>query len=130
MTDRRMLAAIMAGGCIGALARTGLARLWPVTTGHWPWPTFLVNMAGSALLGYGVTRLQERLPLSAYRRPFLATGICGALTTFATLQLELLRMLQAGLAWAALAYAAASLAGGLAAVWLATAFARRVRSLR
>ena len=31
-----------------------------------------------------VTRLQERLALSRYRRPFLATGFCGALTTFST----------------------------------------------
>ena len=60
---------------------------------EWPWATFLVNIVGAFPLGYFATRLQERLPLSAYRRPFLGTGFCGALTTFSTMQLELLRML-------------------------------------
>ena len=41
----------------------------------WPWMTFAVNVAGAFLLGYFVTRLQERLPLSAYRRPLLGTGL-------------------------------------------------------
>jgi CrcB protein len=64
------------------------------------------------LLGYLATRLQERLPLSAYRRPLLGTGLCGALTTFSTMQLELLRMLDHRRAGLAFGYAAASVAAG------------------
>ena len=90
--DRRELAAIFAGGIVGALARTGLEQALPVRPGSWPWATFAVNVVGAAALGYFVTRLQERLPTSAYRRPFLGTGVCGALTTFSTMQLELYRM--------------------------------------
>jgi fluoride exporter len=97
---------------------------------RWPWVTFGVNVVGSFLLGYFATRLQERLPLSAYRRPLLSTGFCGALTTFSTLQLELLRMLDAGRYGLAAAYAATSLALGFAAVHLATAAVRRVRVVR
>ena len=41
----------------------------------WPWVTFAANIAGAFLLGYFATRLQERLPLSAYRRPLLGTGL-------------------------------------------------------
>jgi CrcB protein len=118
--DLRELAAIFFGGAAGALARAGLAEAFPSAHDHWPWVTFGVNVAGAALLGYLVTRLQERLPLSAYRRPLLGTGFCGALTTFSTLQLELLRM-PAGLA---IAYATASLAAGFAAVSAATHLAR------
>ena len=60
-------------------------------------------------LGYLVTRLQDRLPVSAYRRPLLGTGLCGAFTTFSTMQLEVLRMLGAGRTGLAVAYALASL---------------------
>src|SRR3954469_25528886 len=112
--DRRELAAVFAGGCPGPLARGGLAEAFATHAGHWPWVTFAVNVAGATLLGYFATRLQERLPPTRYRRPFLGTGLCGALTTFSTLQVELLRMLDHGHAGLALGYAAASLAAGFA----------------
>jgi CrcB protein len=119
--DRSELLAIFAGGCLGAVARAGLVEWLPQDPGSWPWATFAANVAGTALLGWAVTRLQERMPLTAYRRPFVGTGFCGALTTFSTLQVELLDM-GTGLA---LAYAAASLAAGFGIVWLATGLARR-----
>jgi CrcB protein len=125
--DVRELAAIFAGGAIGALARAALAESVSVRPGHWPWVTFAVNVTGAFLLGYFATRLQERLPLSAYKRPLLGTGFCGAFTTFSTVQVELLRMLDRGEVGLALGYAAASVVAGFAAVWLATALVRRVR---
>jgi fluoride exporter len=93
----------------------------------WPWATFAVNMLGAALLGYFVTRLQERLPPSLYGRAFLGTGICGALTTFSTVMVELVGMLEGDHVALALGYAAASLAGGLAVVFLTTKLVRRAR---
>jgi CrcB protein len=125
--DRREVAAIFAGGMLGALLRAALEQGAGAPAGTWPWVTFLVNLGGAFLLGYLVTRLQERLPLSAYRRPLLGTGFCGALTTFSTMQLELLQMVDAGRTGLALAYAGAAVAGGLVAVALGTALARRVR---
>jgi CrcB protein len=82
-------------------------------------------VAGAFMLGYFVTRLQERLPLSAYRRPFLGTGLCGALTTFSTMQLELLRMLDGSHVGLAAGYAAASIVAGFLAVAVATNLVRR-----
>ena len=73
------------------------------------------------LLGYFVTRLQERLPLSSYRRPLLGTGLCGGLSTFSTMQVEILKMLDAHAWGLAAGYAAASIAAGYAAIHLATA---------
>jgi len=125
--DRRELAAIFAGGVAGAVLRAAAGDLLDHTPGAWPWATFIVNVAGTALLGYFVTRLQERLPLSAYRRPLLGTGLCGALTTFSTMQVEILQMLDHDRIGLAAGYAGASLAAGLAAVFLATKAVRRVR---
>jgi fluoride exporter len=124
--DRREIAAIFAGGALGTAARAALAQSFPHSATSWPWPTFAVNIAAAFLLGYFVTRLQERLPLSSYRRPLLGTGLCGGLSTFSTMQVEILEMIDAH-AWSlALGYAAASVAAGYAAIYLATAMVRRV----
>ncbi|MFL5860699.1 MAG: fluoride efflux transporter CrcB [Solirubrobacteraceae bacterium] len=127
--DRRELAAIFCGGIVGALARTEVAHAFPDSARSWPWPIFAVNVIGAFLLGYFVTRLAERLPTSSYKRPFLGTGLCGALTTFSTVQLELYNMARAH-EWAlAVGYAAATMTAGFAAVAAATAVVRRVRTV-
>ena len=125
--DRREIGAVFAGGFAGALARAAMVEALPHAAGEWPWATFLVNIAGTFALGYFTTRLQERLPLSAYRRPFLGTGVCGALTTFSTLQLELLNMLDADRYALAALYVLASLVAGFAAIAVATNLVRRAR---
>jgi fluoride exporter len=125
--DRRELAAIFAGGFLGAIARAELAQALPVDSGQWPWATFIVNILGAFMLGYFTTRLQERLPPSAYRRPFLGTGICGGLTTFSTMQVELLRMLDSDHIALALAYALISVLVGFLAIAVATNLVRRAR---
>jgi len=84
--DGRELAAIFAGGFVGSVARAELVELFPYEAGSWPWATFIANVSGALLLGYFVTRLQERLPPSSYRRPLLGTGLCGALTTFSAMR--------------------------------------------
>jgi CrcB protein len=119
--------AIFAGGFLGAMARAGMSEWLPHDPATWPWATFAVNVVGAFLLGYFTTRLQERLPLSSYRRPLLGTGFCGALTTFSTMQVELLVMLDEGRLELAAGYAAASIAAGFAAVLLATNLVRRAR---
>jgi CrcB protein len=87
------------GGCLGALARAGVAAVLPM-----PWATLLVNVAGAFLLGVVVTR-SPRL---------LGTGFCGAFTTFSTMQVELLELPVIEAA----AYAIGSIVLGLAAVSL------------
>ena len=126
-TDRREIAAVFAGGAIGTLARAALSVALPRAVTDWPWPVFAVNIVAAFLLGYFVTRLQERLPLSSYRRPLLGTGLCGGLSTFSTMQVELLKMIEARAWGLAIAYAAVSVIAGYAAIHLATSMARRVR---
>ncbi len=125
--DRQELAAIFLGGCIGALARAALEQSVPAHADRWPWATFAVNMLAALLLGYLITRLQERLPPTRYRRSLLGTGLCGALSTFSTVMVELLHMID-GAHWTlAAGYAGTSILGGLAAVFLATKLVRRAR---
>jgi fluoride exporter len=123
----RLEVAIFVGGVAGALARTGLVEAVHWDGRSWPWVTFGVNLAGTVLLGYLVTRLGERLPPSTYRRPLLGTGLCGALTTFSTFQVELLKLVHHHRPGLAVAYLVTSVALGLLGMQLATALTRRVR---
>jgi CrcB protein len=117
--DRSELAVIFLGGAAGALSRVGLTQLFPAAPGNWPWAVFAINLAGAFLLGYLVRHVEWR---GSHRlmRPLLGPGFCGAFTTFSTMQLELLDMVRTGHGWLAVAYAAGSVAGGLAAVELGT----------
>jgi fluoride exporter len=125
--DGRELAAVFVGGALGTLARAALETFAASDPGRWPWPTFTVNIVGAFLLGYFTTRLLERLPVSSYRRPLLGTGLCGGLTTFSTMQVEIIKMLEHHHYALAVGYTAASIAAGLLALYLATALVRRAR---
>jgi CrcB protein len=127
--DRREYAAIFAGGAVGGVLRVLVTLNTSGGAPGWPWATFAINLSGAFALGYFVTRLQDRLPLSTYRRPFLGTGFCGALTTFSTVQVELLKMLDVHRYGLAAAYAGASITGGYVCVHVATAAVRRVRKI-
>ncbi len=110
-SDPRRLAAIFAGGVVGALARVGLAEAAPYGVGTWPWATFAVNLAGAALLGYLVAAMRFH-PEESPRFALLTTGLCGTLTTFATFQLELYEMADSGHLALAAGYLAATVAAG------------------
>lgn len=127
--DLRELAAIFAGGVAGALLRVWLGRQLSTAPTQWPWSTFAVNVSGAFALGYLATRLQERLPLSTYRRPLMGTGFCGAYTTFSTMQIETLGMIEHHRYGLAAGYAIASICAGYLAVWVATALVRRARRI-
>ena len=122
--DLRRLGAIYVGGVLGALARVGLSQAMPHGPGGWPWGTFAVNMAGALLLGYFFARLRDH-PEDSLAHPFLSTGICGTLTTFSTLQLELFEMVDGGHMAIAVAYLGATLLAGYLCVRVGIALERR-----
>ncbi|MBV9448508.1 MAG: fluoride efflux transporter CrcB [Streptosporangiaceae bacterium] len=130
IADWREIAAIFSGGALGTLGRAALSDAFPRPVTSWPWPTFVVNIVAALLLGYFVTRLQERLPLSSYRRPLLGTGLCGGLSTFSTMQVEIVKMLGAHAWGLAAGYTGAGIVAGYAAIHLASAMVRRTRVRR
>jgi CrcB protein len=122
--DGRVLAAVFAGGSLGALARVGLAEAVVHDPGRWPWATFVANVVASALLGHLATRAHWGAA-AVDRGPLLGIAICGGLSTFSTMQVELLDMLDAGRVGLAVGYTAAGVVAGLLAVAVATSLTRR-----
>lgn len=108
--------AIAAGGAVGAVARVGLTQALPTPVGSWPWATFAVNIAGAFLLGCLLAALARREPRSIPVYRLLGTGFCSTATTFATVQVELLGMLDRDRFALAAAYIVASAIGGYLAV--------------
>ena len=125
-THGRALAAVFAGGMAGTLARVWLGRHFAGDAGDWPWATFAINISGSFALAYLATQLHERPP-SSFIQPLLASGFCGAYTTFSTMQVETLRIIDRHGYGLAAGYAGASVAAGLAAIAAASSLARRRR---
>ena len=78
------------------------------------------------LLGY----VAARLPAGSHRLRFWGTGLCGALTTFSTLQLELLRMLDGADYALAAGYVVGSVGAGVAAVIVGSSAGRRAEAAR
>ena len=116
----RLPLAIFLGGAAGGVARAGLESAWPADGRSWPWVTFAVNAAGTAVLAFVVARLAER----PYARPLIGVGFCGALTTFSALQLEALELADNHHAVLAVAYALGSIGAGLAAAYAVSALVR------
>jgi CrcB protein len=109
-----VLAAVAAGGALGAPARYAVGRL--LSTGSFPWATFAVNAVGSFALGFVLVLFLERFPPSRRLRPFVATGVLGAFTTYSTFAVETDLLVRAGRLGLAVAYVVATVAVGLAAV--------------
>jgi CrcB protein len=84
-----------------------------------PWGTFVVNAAGSLVLG-----ALAGAAVSSGTYALLGTGLCGALTTYSTFSYETLRLAERGWKFLAAANVAASLLVGLGAVFLGADLAR------
>jgi CrcB protein len=117
---RRSLLAIFLGGAAGGLARALLEREWPADGRSWPWVTFAVNVAGTAVLAFVVARLEPR----RCARPLVGVGFCGALTTFSALQLEALELAHRDHVALAIAYAGGSVGAGLVVALAVAGLAR------
>jgi fluoride exporter len=109
---------VLVGGMLGAPARYLADRA--IQARHdsvFPYGTFAVNVAGSALLGF-LLGAQRHLGLETSVVLLLGTGFCGGLTTFSTFGYETLRLLEDGAVGEAGLNVIASLVTAVLAAWL------------
>ena len=125
-STRSILAAVAAGGVLGAYLRLGIAHVFPVDRGAWPWATLAANLLGTAVLAAVAVLVPRLLHRHPHFGPVWGTGFCGALTTFSTVQVEVVRLARDGHAPLAAAYYAASIALGVAVMWTVTSATRSV----
>lgn len=122
----KILAAIAAGGVLGASARYGATLMWPTGNGAFPWTTFWINVIGCTAMGGLMVLITERFTAHPLTRPFLGTGILGGFTTFSTATLDTKKLLDGHHAGIALLYVAGTFAAAMLAVWSATALTRLI----
>ena len=119
-----VLAAIAAGGALGALARLGLGTLIPHGTGELPVATLLVNASGCLLIGVLMALIAGLWPDQVLLRPFLGVGVLGGYTTFSTYVVDATQLVQAHAARTALLYLALTVVSALVAVVLGSSLTR------
>lgn len=124
--DLDIVAVVSLAGVLGSLARYGVSEMWPVRPGHLPWSTLGINLTGSALLGFLLVMLVERLVPTRYARAFVAVGFLGAFTTFSTFAVETVALVSDGAVGVAMAYVALSLVGGLTCAAIGVRLARGI----
>jgi CrcB protein len=92
----QVLAAIAAGGVVGAEARYGLGVLLPHQAGEWPWATVLTNVSGCLLIGVLMVVITERIRPHPLVRPLLGVGVLGGYTTFSTYVVDVVTAVHSG----------------------------------
>jgi fluoride exporter len=128
--ERAVLAAVTAGGVLGALARHGLASAFPHQAPQFPWTILAVNVAGCLLIGVLMGTLAHARAPHPLVQPFLGVGVLGGFTTFSAYALDIQQTLRTGAPGTALAYLAATAACALAAVFAGTGLASALRRAR
>ncbi len=112
-----VLAAIAAGGAVGALARAVIADAWPHPAGGFDWAVLAANVSGCLLIGVLMVLIAQVFTGRRLLRPFLGVGVLGGYTTFSTQIVDVQRAAAAGHATVALGYLASTLVGAMLAVW-------------
>lgn len=113
------IAYIFIGGGVGSvlryLAQISINERMSGIGFPFSWGTFIVNIAGSLLIGLFYS-ISERWNLSMEMRLFITTGLCGGFTTFSTFSNDGLSLLRGEFYGTFLFYALLSIGLGLVAV--------------
>jgi CrcB protein len=120
-----VVACVLVGGALGALARYGVGRVVHVPTDGFPRATFAINLSGAFALGCFLAFIRERHLAARYARPLFALGFCGAFTTFSTMAVETVTLAKDGHAVLGIGYLLVSVALGLVTCALGVRLGRR-----
>lgn len=108
---------VFLGGGVGSMLRYGLAGVVQARFDGFPWGTLAVNALGCLVIGLLWGAAEARgVPEGAHVRVLAFAGLLGGFTTFSSFGLETLLLLETGRWPEALAYASASLLGGVVLV--------------
>ncbi len=104
------------GAATGGILRFFISEWLPVSLGRFPMATFIVNLAGSFILGV-ILGLNLKQGMSLNTKLLLTTGFCGGFTTFSTFSMETIQLIQNGNVLIACFYILGSVLGGLLCAW-------------
>lgn len=118
---------VAAGGALGAVARYGVYLLAVRLDGaSLPVGTWMVNLAGSFLIGLAVPVFMAKAGMPEGLRLAAVVGFLGSFTTFSTFSLDTLALLETGRPGWALANALGSVVLGLVLVALGVWLGRQM----
>jgi CrcB protein len=115
---------VMGGGAVGSALRYLTGVMLPVAAGTFPWPTFVVNVFGSFILGVIATAATHHDVLSRQQALLLGTGLCGGFTTFSTFSVESVALFEQDRLDLAALYIGLTLVCTLGAAWFGMITAR------
>ena len=120
------LLSVAIGGALGAVARY-LINISPAAGlfEKFPFPTFLINISGSFLIGFLLIVLTDKVQVGDNVRMAIIVGFLGAFTTFSTFEMEVFGLIRDRQMIVAFAYLFLSIFVGFVGVLGGVALGRR-----
>lgn len=119
--------AIAGGGAVGSVARY-LVNISPLANlfAKFPFPTFLINITGSFLIGFCLILMTDKIEVNDNLRMAVMIGFLGAFTTFSTFEMEIYGLIRDRFFTIAFLYLFLSVLVGFAGLVAGVTLARRL----
>lgn len=123
----QIILAVAAGGALGSVARYLFAgQVYRLLGTDFPWGIFIVNVIGCFIMGVCAELFALRWNVTPEVRAFITVGILGGFTTFSSFSLDTVMLIERGQVAVAAAYAFASLAVSVGALFAGLAVIRSI----